>query len=119
MSRVKRGVVARKRHKKILKQARGYYGARSKVYRVAKQAVIKSGQYAYRDRKNKKRILRRSWIMTINAAVRRYDISYSDFIFYLKKINFNINRKVLSNLIKNNNDLFDNIIMKIKKNQVK
>lgn len=77
MSRVKRGVVAHARHKKVLNQAKGYYGARSRVYRVAKQAVIKAGQYAYRDRKVKKRTLRSLWIIRINAAARQHDISYS------------------------------------------
>lgn len=102
MSRVKRGVTARKRHKKILNQAKGYYGARSKVFRVAKQAVIKAKQYAYRDRKYKKRLMRQNWIIKINAAVRKYNISYSTFIFKMKNLNLNINRKLLSYLIDNN-----------------
>ncbi|HEV8078650.1 MAG TPA: 50S ribosomal protein L20, partial [Marinobacter sp.] len=77
MARVKRGVVARRRHKKILKQAKGYYGARSRVYRVAKQAVIKAGQYAYRDRRNRKRAFRALWIARINAGARANGFSYS------------------------------------------
>ncbi len=102
MTRVKRGVTARKRHKKVLKQAKGYYGARSRVYRVAKQAVIKANQYSYRDRKAKKRVFRRLWIIKINAAVREYGFSYSLFINKLKKNNITINRKNLVELIKNN-----------------
>jgi len=113
MSRVKRGVISRKRHKKVLKQAKGYYSARSKVFRVAKQAVIKSLQYSYRDRKCKKRIFRRNWILTINAAVRQYGYSYSKFIYNLKKFNIELNRKMLCMLIKNNNDLFKIILDKI------
>ena len=77
MPRVKRGVQARARHKKILAKARGYYGARSRVFRVAKQAVIKAGQYAYRDRRQRKRMFRRLWITRINAAAREYGLSYS------------------------------------------
>ncbi len=85
MARVKRGVVARARHKKILKQAKGYYGARSRVYRVAFQAVIKAGQYAYRDRRQRKRQFRQLWIARINAAARQNGMSYSRFINGLKK----------------------------------
>src|SRR5690554_7917893 len=85
MARVKRGVVARRRHKKILKQAKGYYGARSRVFRVAKQAVIKAGQYAYRDRRQRKRQFRQLWIARINAGARVNGLSYSKFINGLKK----------------------------------
>jgi len=92
MARVKRGVTARARHKKILKLAKGYYGARSRVYRVAKQAVIKAGQYAYRDRKQKKRQFRALWIVRINAAARMYGISYSRLINGLNKANVGIDR---------------------------
>ena len=113
MSRVKRGVTARKRHKKILKQARGYYGARSKTFKVAKQAVIKAHQYSYRDRRQKKRVMRRLWITNINAAARKYGYSYSDFIFLLKKIKININRKILYTLIKEEKACIDNIFKKI------
>ena len=77
MTRIKRGVVANRRHKKVLKEAKGYYGARSRVYRVAKQAVIKAGQYAYRDRRAKKRVFRSLWIIRINAQARENGISYS------------------------------------------
>ena len=85
MARVKRGVIARARHKKIMKQAKGYYGARSRVYRVAFQAVIKAGQYAYRDRRQRKRQFRQLWIARINAAARQNGLSYSKFINGLKK----------------------------------
>lgn len=98
MARVKRGVVARARHKKILKQAKGYYGSRSRVYRVAFQAVIKAGQYAYRDRRQKKRQLRQLWIVRINAAAHQSGISYSCFINGLKKASIEINRKILADI---------------------
>ena len=98
MSRVKRGVTARARHNKVLKQAKGYYGARSKVYRVAKQAVIKAGQYAYRDRRQRKRQFRALWIARINAGARECGLSYSRMIDGLKKANIEIDRKVLADL---------------------
>lgn len=98
MPRVKRGVTANKRHKKVLKQAKGYYGARSRVYRVAKQAVIKAGQYAYRDRRQRKRQFRALWIARINAAARINGISYSRLIAGLKKASIEIDRKMLADL---------------------
>lgn len=98
MSRVKRGVTAHKRHKKVLKQAKGYRGARSRVYRVAKQAVIKAGQYAYRDRRQKKRQFRALWITRINAAAREHDLSYSRLIDGLKKASISVDRKILAEL---------------------
>ena len=98
MARVKRGVVARARHKKVLKQAKGYYGARSKVYRVAKQAVIKAGQYSYRDRRTRKRMFRRLWIVRINAAARQFGMSYSRFMDGLNKADIEVDRKVLADL---------------------
>jgi large subunit ribosomal protein L20 len=98
MARVKRGVVARARHKKVLKQAKGYYGARRKVFRVAKQAVIKAGQYSYRDRRNRKRMFRRLWIVRINAAARQFDMSYSRFMNGLNKAGIEVDRKVLADL---------------------
>ncbi|MGH8475356.1 MAG: 50S ribosomal protein L20 [Methylococcales bacterium] len=98
MPRVKRGVTAKARHKKILKQAKGYYGARSRVFRVAKQAVIKAGQYAYRDRKQRKRQFRQLWIVRINAAARECGLSYSRFMDGLKKASIEIDRKVLADL---------------------
>jgi large subunit ribosomal protein L20 len=106
MARVKRGVVAHRRHKKILKQAKGYYGARSRVFRVAKQAVIKAGQYAYRDRKVKKRVFRALWITRINAQARVNDITYSKLIAGLKKAEIAIDRRVLADLAVNDKDAF-------------
>lgn len=98
MARVKRGVQARRRHKKILARAKGYYGARSRVYRVAVQAVTKAGQYAYRDRRNKKRTFRRLWIARINAAARLHGLSYSRLINGLKKADVQIDRRVLADI---------------------
>lgn len=98
MPRVKRGVTAHRRHKKILDQAKGYYGARSRVFRVAKQAVIKAGQYAYRDRRQRKRQFRALWIARINAQARINGLSYSRFIAGLKKANVEIDRKVLADI---------------------
>jgi large subunit ribosomal protein L20 len=98
MSRVKRGVIARARHKKVLQKAKGYYGARSRVYRVAKQAVIKAGQYAYRDRRQKKRQFRALWIVRINAAARENGLSYSRLIDGLNRAAIAIDRKVLADL---------------------
>ena len=99
MARVKRGVQARKRHKKILKQAKGYYGARSRVFRVAKQAVIKAGQYAYRDRRQRKRQFRQLWIARINAGARVNGLSYSRFINGLKLASVEVDRKILADQI--------------------
>jgi len=98
MPRVKRGVQAHARHKKILKQAKGYYGARSRVYRVAKQAVIKAGQYAYRDRRQRKRQFRQLWIVRINAQARECGLSYSRMINGLKKASIEVDRKMLADL---------------------
>jgi len=98
MARVKRGVQARARHKKVLKKAKGYYGARSRVFRVAKQAVIKAEQYAYRDRRQRKRQFRALWITRINAAARDSGLSYSRMINGLKKAAIEIDRKVLADL---------------------
>ena len=98
MPRVKRGVTAHARRKKVLKEAKGYYGARSKVYRVAKQAVIKAGQYAYRDRRQKKRQFRALWIARINAGARECGISYSRMINGMKKAGIEIDRKVLADI---------------------
>lgn len=114
MTRVKRGVVARRRHKKILKQAKGYYGARSRVFRVAKQAVIKAGQYAYRDRRNRKRAFRALWIARINAGARANGLSYSRLIAGLKKANVEIDRKVLADLAMNEQQAFAAVVEKAK-----
>ncbi|MCV2508492.1 MAG: 50S ribosomal protein L20 [Candidatus Lightella neohaematopini] len=114
MTRVKRGVTAHRRHKKILKQASGYYGARSRTYRSAFQAVIKANQYSYRDRRNKKRQFRKSWIIKINAASRLYGLTYSQLIYKLKKLSILINRKVITNLIMHNPEIFRNLMKQIK-----
>lgn len=114
MPRVKRGVTARAKHKKVLKKAKGYYGARSRVYRVATQAVTKAGQYAYRDRRQKKRQFRQLWIVRINAAARQFDLSYSRFIDGMNKAGIEIDRKVLADLAVNDIDAFGQIAEKAK-----
>ncbi|MBD3611787.1 MAG: 50S ribosomal protein L20 [Hydrogenovibrio crunogenus] len=114
MARVKRGVIARKRHNKVLKQAKGYYGARKKIFRVAKQAVIKAGQYAYRDRRNKKRQFRRLWIARINAAARLNGMTYSRFISGLNKAGVEVDRKVLSDIAVHDAAAFSAIVEKAK-----
>ncbi len=106
MSRIKRGVQARARHKKVLDEAKGYYGARRKVYRVAKQAVIKAGQYAYRDRRQKKRQFRALWIARINAGARDNGLSYSRMINGLNIANIEIDRKILADLAMNDKPAF-------------
>ncbi len=110
MARVKRGVVANRRHKKVLKQAKGYYGARSRVYRVAKQAVTKAGQYAYRDRRAKKRVFRALWITRINAQARENGLSYSQLIAGLKNANIEIDRRVLADLAVHDKSAFAAIV---------
>ena len=114
MPRVKRGVTAHARHKKILKKAKGYYGARSRVVRVAKQAVTKAGQYAYRDRRQRKRQFRALWIARINAAARMYGLSYSRFINGLKKADVAVDRKVLADIAVHDIDTFGKIAEKAK-----
>ncbi len=113
MSRIKRGTTSKRRHKKILKQAKGYYGARSRVYRVAKQAVIKAQQYAYRDRRCKKRFFKKLWITVINAFVRKYKLSYSKFMYILKCLNIKKNRKILNDIIKKDENLLKNLMEKV------
>ncbi len=98
MARVKRGVIARARHKKVLDKAKGYYGARRKVYRAAKQAVIKAGQYAYRDRRQRKRQFRALWITRINAAARANGLSYSRLVSGLRRAEIEVDRKVLADI---------------------
>jgi len=98
MPRVKRGVTARARHKKVIAAAKGYRGRRGNVFRVAKQAVMRAGQYAYRDRRNKKRTFRALWITRINAAVREHGVTYSNFIAGLKKASIELDRKVLADM---------------------
>ena len=114
MSRIKRGVTARAKHKKILAQAKGYYGARSRVYRVAKQAVIKAGQYAYRDRRVHKRNMRALWIIRINAAVRQYGMSYSVFMNKLKESHIDLDRKMLAEMAAVNPTAFKSLVDKVK-----
>jgi large subunit ribosomal protein L20 len=106
MARVKRGVTARARHKKLLKKAKGYYGAKSRVYRAAKQQVIKSGQYAYRDRRVRKREFRALWIQRINAAARAHGLSYSRLIHGLSAAGIELDRKVLADLAMNDKAAF-------------
>ncbi|MGE4336737.1 MAG: 50S ribosomal protein L20 [Pigmentiphaga sp.] len=98
MPRVKRGVTARARHKKVIAAAKGYRGRRGNVFRIAKQAVMRAGQYAYRDRRNKKRTFRALWIVRINAATREQGMSYSTFIAGLKKAAIDLDRKVLADM---------------------
>ena len=114
MPRVKRGTVARARHKKVLKQAKGFRGRRKNVYRVAKQAVMKAGQYAYRDRRQKKRQFRALWIARINAAVRELGMSYSAFMAGLKRANIDIDRKVLADLAVADKAAFAKIASQVK-----
>ena len=110
MARVKRGVTAKRRHKKVLKQAKGYYGAKSKLYRVANEAVMKSLSYAYAGRKQRKRQFRRMWVARINAAARANGMNYSTFINGLKKANIEINRKMLSEMAINDPEGFAKLV---------
>lgn len=114
MPRVKRGVTARARHKKVLNKAKGYYGARSRVYRVAKQAVIKAAQYAYRDRRQRKRQFRALWIVRINAAARQHGLSYSRLMSGLNKAAIEIDRKNLADIAVNDNAAFAGLAEKAK-----
>lgn len=114
MPRVKRGVTAHRRHKKILKLAKGYYGARSRVFRVATQAVTKAGQYAYRDRRVKKRTFRALWITRINAQSRVEGIGYSRLIAGLKKANIDLDRRVLAGLAVHDKAAFSAIVQQAK-----
>ncbi|TDR32330.1 50S ribosomal protein L20 [Hydromonas duriensis] len=114
MPRVKRGVTARARHKKVLALAKGYRGRRKNVYRVAKQAVMRAGQYAYRDRRNKKRVFRALWIARINAAARQNEMTYSKFMNGLKKASIEIDRKVLADLAVFDKPAFAAIVAKAK-----
>jgi large subunit ribosomal protein L20 len=114
MARVKRGVTARRRHKKILKLAKGYYGARSRTFRVAKQAVIKAGQYAYRDRKQRKRQFRALWIVRINAASRANGLGYSRLIAGLRKANIGLDRRVLADLAIHDKSAFTAVVEQAK-----
>ena len=114
MARVKRGVVARRKHKKILSQAKGYYGARRKIYRVANQAVTKAAQYAYRDRRQRKRQFRALWIVRINAAARECGLSYSKLINGLNQAEIIVDRKVLADLAVHDKAAFGALVEKAK-----
>ncbi|NUZ08241.1 50S ribosomal protein L20 [Piscinibacter koreensis] len=114
MPRVKRGVTARARHKKILALAKGYRGRRKNVFRIAKQAVMRAGQYAYRDRRNKKRVFRQLWIARINAASRSHGVTYSQFMAGLKKAAIDIDRKVLADMAVHDAAGFGSIVEKVK-----
>jgi len=114
MPRVKRGVVAHRRHKKVLKQAKGYYGARSRIFRVANQAVTKAGQYAYRDRRQRKRQFRALWITRINAQSRANGLSYSRLINGLKKADIALDRRVLADLAVHDKPAFTAIVEQAK-----
>ena len=114
MPRVKRGVTAHARHKKILALAKGYRGRRKNVFRIAKQAVMKAGQYAYRDRRTRKRVFRQLWIARINAASRELGVTYRKFMAGLKKAQIDIDRKVLADLAVNDPAAFGSIVDKVK-----
>ncbi|HLT98709.1 MAG TPA: 50S ribosomal protein L20 [Burkholderiaceae bacterium] len=114
MPRVKRGVTAHARHKKVLKAAKGYRGRRGNVFRVAKQAVMKAGQYAYRDRRNKKRTFRALWITRINAACREQGVTYSAFIAGTKKAQIELDRKVLADMAVNDKAGFAAVVQQAK-----
>lgn len=114
MPRVKRGVTARARHKKVISAAKGYRGRRGNVFRIAKQAVMRAGQYAYRDRRNKKRTFRALWITRINAAVRAYGMTYSEFIGKVNAKGIAINRKVMADLAMNEPKAFEAIVKAVK-----
>lgn len=114
MPRVKRGVTARARHKKVLALAKGFRGRRKNVYRVAKQAVMKAGQYAYRDRRNKKRDFRRLWIARINAATRELGLTYSQFINGMNKAGITLDRKVLADIAVHDKAVFASIVSQAK-----
>lgn len=116
MPRVKRGVTARARHKKIINLAKGYRGRRNNVYRIAKQAVMRAGQYAYRDRRNKKRVFRALWIARINAGAREHGLSYSKFMNGLKKASIELDRKVLSDMAIHDKVAFAAIVNQVKAN---
>jgi len=115
MARSVNAVASRKKRKKILKQAKGYFGRRKNVYTVAKNAVEKALQYSYRDRKNKKRSFRGLWIQRINAGVRQFDMSYSEFMGKIHKKNIQLNRKVLADLAMNHPKAFESIVKEVKK----
>ena len=114
MPRVKRGVTARARHKKVTDAATGYRGRRKNVFRIAKEAVMRAGQYAYRDRRNKKRVFRALWIARINAGARQHGMSYSQFMGAAKSKGIKLNRKVLADLAMNNPEAFEAVVKAVK-----
>ena len=114
MPRVKRGVTARARHKKVIALAKGYRGRRKNVYRIAKEAVMRAGQYAYRDRRNRKRVFRALWITRINAAVREHGLTYSVFMNGLKRAAIELDRKVLADLAVFDKAAFAQLVEKAK-----
>ncbi|MBA3660649.1 MAG: 50S ribosomal protein L20 [Gammaproteobacteria bacterium] len=116
MPRVKRGVTARAKHKKVLAKAKGYYGARSRVFRVAKQAVIKAAQYAYRDRRNRKREFRALWITRVNAAARSHGLTYGEFMHGLKKASITLDRKILADMAVHDKAAFSTLVEQAKLN---
>ena len=115
MARVKRGTTVRKRHKKLLKLTKGYKLGRNKLFKQAKQAMLRAGEHAYRDRRNKKRDFRRLWIVQLNAAARAHDIKYSDFIYGMNKAGITLNRKVLAQLSIESPAQFAKVAEKVKK----
>jgi len=117
MARIKKGVNAKKKHKKVLKLAKGYFGARSKLFRPANEAVMRALRSSYRGRKEKKRNFRRLWITRINAAARMHDMSYSKFMFGLKNANVMIDRKILADLAMNDMPSFTKLVEVSKANQ--
>lgn len=114
MARIKRSLNARKKHRKVLKQAKGYYGAKSKLFKVANQAIMKSMTYSFIGRKRKKRDFRTLWISRINAGTRQYGLSYSKFMYGLKKHNIDMNRKMLSEMAINDPDSFKKLVELVK-----
>jgi len=114
MAKVKRGAITHARHKKVIDAAKGYYGRRKNVFRVAKQAVDKARQYAYRDRRVRKRDFRSLWIQRINAAVRAHGMTYSQFIFGLSKTDFDLDRKILSEMAISEPETFNEIVNAVK-----
>ena len=114
MAKVKRGVITHARHKKVIDAAKGYFGRRKNVFRVAKQAVDKARQYAYRDRRVRKRDFRSLWIQRINAAVRSHGMTYSQFIFGLSKTDFDLDRKILSEIAISEPETFNEIVNAVK-----
>ena len=114
MTRIKRGVVAHRKHVKILKENKGYRGTKSRLTKVAKEANLHAGQYAFTGRKNKKRDFRRLWILRISNAVKAYGLNYSEFMNKMKKAKINLNRKVLSDMVTNSPDVFKEVVNKVK-----